>query len=319
MRQLIRRTLSYAAVVILLIIAGTWYVKRDKVSADEQEIAAAEVLPGGNKATLTLADGRKIDLSSEQSGIIVKDEQVNYSNGAALAALTDKAKDQTVSQLELATPQGGTYQLTLPDGSQVWLNAASTIKYPSKFTGDARIVEISGEAYFDIRNDKQHPFKVRSKGQEIQVLGTAFNVAAYPGEAETKTTLVEGKVRLTSASRSENTTPSSNESVILSAGEQGSLRNGHITTSKVEITEFTAWKEGFFYFNGLPTTAAIAQLARWYNLDVVYEGPLPKANVYAYIDRNKPLSAILKALELSRLKFKITQSGDQKQLIFMGE
>ncbi len=319
-RQLVRRVLPYAAAVFIMMLAGMWYVSGQRQKSQGQEIAATEIRSGGNKATLILSDGRRIDLSSEQSGIIVKDESVTYGDGSSLAVIQDKAEGRSdVSQLELATPKGGTYQLTLPDGSRVWLNTASTIKYPGRFTGTERVVEVSGEAYFEVREDSKRPFRVLSRDQEVLVLGTKFNVSAYPDEHETKTTLVDGKVRLSLAQGSGIGSPVPDQSIILAPSEQASLSNGHITKSKVDVSQFIAWKEGVFYFNRLPVTAAITQLARWYNLDVVYQEKLPESNVYAYIDRDKPLSAVLKALELSRLKFKIIQSGERKQLIVLGE
>ncbi len=318
--RLVRRTLPYAAVVFFMTLAGTWYVFEQRQKSQKQEIAAADIRSGGNKATLTLSDGRRINLSNEQSGIIVKDESVTYSDGSSVGLIPGKAKDRSdVSQLELTTPKGGTYQLTLPDGSRVWLNTASTIKYPSHFTGAERAVEINGEAYFDVREDSKRPFKVLSRGQKVLVLGTKFNVSAYPDDHETRTTLVDGKVLLSLAKGSGEGSLTSDQSILLAPGEQASLSNGHITKSKVDVSQFTAWKDGFFYFNKLPVTTAITQLARWYNLDVVYQEKLPESNVYAYIDRDKPLSAVLKALELSRLKFKIIQQGERKQLIVLGE
>jgi len=318
-RQLIRRVLPYAAAVFILASIGTWYLleQRQKQPAP-QEIATSDVLPGGNRATLTLVNGKKIDLSSEQSEIIIEDEHITYSDGSSLANMANE-NVATVSQLALSTPKGGTYRIILPDGSKVWLNAASTIQYPSSFTGKERVVEVSGEAYFQIQEDSQRPFKVRSREQEVQVLGTEFNIMAYPDENETKTTLVAGKVRLSPIQTSGKAAIVSDEPVVLAPGEQATLSNGHMTKSKVEVSQYTAWKDGFFYFNRLPTSAAIAQLARWYDLDVIYQGKLPDDNVFANIDRNKPLSAILTAFEKSGLEFKVAQSGAQKQLIVLGE
>lgn len=316
--QLVKRILPYAAAIIIVATAGIWYAveqRKNKV----YEIAAEEVATGGNKALLTLTDGRKIDLSAEQSGIIVGDGHITYSNGSALADLSDEEDPDDNIQLELATPKGGTYCLTLPDGSKVWLNAASSIKYPSRFSGKERAVELNGEAYFNIEEDKNHPFKVLSKGQEVQVLGTAFNIEAYLDENETKTTLVTGKVHISPMKDAGDGSRKRHKPVVLAPGEQGLLRNGQITKSEVDVFVYTAWKDGFFYFNRVPTSIAITQLARWYDLDVVYEGKIPNANVFANIDRRKPLRAVLTALEKSGLQFKVMQSGQRKKLIVLGE
>lgn len=316
--QLVRHLFPYAAALLIMVLAGTWYVLQKRGGNEEQGIATAAVLPGGNKASLTLADGRKLDLSADQSGIVVGDGSITYSNGSALSAISSEDQVDT-RQLELTTPKGGTYQVTLSDGSKVWLNAASTIKYPSSFSDKERVVEIMGEAYFDIREDSKHPFKVRSRGQEIWVLGTKFNISAYPDEKETKTTLIDGKVRLSLVPELKEAAPTTDKPIVLQPGEQGLLRNGHITKSEVDISIYTAWKDGFFYFDRLSTPVAITQLARWYDLDVAYEGKIPNANVFAYIDRNKPLSAVLTAFEKSGLTFKVVQSGERKKLIVLGE
>lgn len=314
-RQRVRRLLSYAALFFIALMA-TWYVFDERGKSSEQELAAATILPGGNKATLTLANGKKFDLSAGQSEIIVGDRNVTYGNGASLTTLSDEDVAQGNSnQLELTTPKGGTYRLTLSDGSKVWLNAASTIKYPNSFTGKERVVEVNGEAYFNIKEDRNRPFKVLSRDQEVQVLGTEFNIEAYSNENETKTTLVTGKVLISLA----NGLDEGAQSMVLAPGEQGILRNGNISKQVVDVSPYTAWKDGFFYFNRLSTPAAIRQLARWYDLDVVYEGKIPSANVFANIDRGKPLSAVLTALEKSGLRCKVIQSGQRKQLIVLGE
>lgn len=309
----LRKWLPYAAALLIAASAVTYFFLEERSNQELKivDLKTEDIAPGGNRARLTLADGQTIDLSEQQNGIIVSDG-ITYLDGTVVDTLL-RAKQSTkeATPLVLTTPKGGTYQLTLADGSNVWLNAASTLKYPSHFDHNARIVELEGEGYFEIAKDTERPFKVRSKGQEVEVLGTEFNVSAYPDDDVTKTTLVEGKVRLLADATGTN--------VMLLPGEQGSLVNDVIDVRKVETELFTAWKEGFFYFDRLPTRAALGQLARWYDLELIYEGELAKVNMFAYIERDKPLSAVLKSLEKSGLKFKITQSGEQKRLVVLGE
>ncbi|WP_262248503.1 FecR family protein [Parapedobacter soli] len=321
----LRKWLPYAAALLIATSVVTYFFLEGGSNQEPKivDLKTEDIAPGGHRATLTLADGQTIDLSEEQAGIKIGD-RITYLDGSAVLEQGEGTKKQekggphgtekdklTTNYYVLTTPNGGTYQLTLADGSKVWLNAASTLKYPSHFDNNERIVELEGEGYFEVAKDTKRPFKVRSKGQEVEVLGTEFNVSAYPDEDATKTTLVEGEVRLLADATGAN--------VMLAPSEQGSLVNDVIDVRKVKTELFTAWKDGFFYFDRLPTRAALGQLARWYDLELIYEGQLKKMNMFAYIKRDKPLSAVLTSLEKSGLKFKVTQAGEQKQLIVLGE
>ena len=310
----LRKWLPYAAAVLTVLTAATYFFFGAQTNQSPKivNLGTEDIAPGGNRARLTLADGRTIDLNEAQDGIVISGGDIAYNDGSSIADISnDENRGEEISYLTLTTPKGGTYQLTLADGSKVWLNAASTLKYPSRFNGGERIVELEGEGYFEVAKDTKHPFRVRSAGQEVEVLGTEFNVSAYADEAETKTTLVHGQVRLHGAA--------TGASVTLAPGEQGCIIDGVIDVKQVDTELFTAWKEGFFYFDRLPTRTALAQLARWYCLELIYEGRVTNVNVFAYITRDKPLSAVLRSLEKSGLKFKITQSGEQKRLIVLGE
>lgn len=291
-----------AAAVILAVLGGTWVF----LSGDRQKLvidpilAAEEVLPGGHRATLTLANGQRIDLSETQTGIIIAEENITYNDGDTL--LVEPSK-----MLVLTTPKGGTYQVTLSDGTKVWLNAASTLTYPSRFDEAERVVEVSGEAYFAVAKDKSKPFKVNSSGQAIEVLGTEFNISAYPEENEIKTTLVEGAVQLVNLA--------SNAVNKLRPGEQAVVSGATVNISKVSVEPYTAWKEGFFYFNNVQPRKAIEQVARWYDLEVVYEGNMPVTSVFGMIERTKRLDAVLKSLGKNGLDFEIRQRGSKKQLL----
>lgn len=310
-----RKWLPYAAAMLIAVIAATYifFGGQSNQKPTIVNLKAEDVAPGGNRARLTLADGRTIDLSATYDGIVIDNENIAYNDGSSLAVISnDEERGGEISHLTLTTPRGGTYQLTLSDGSKVWLNAASTLTYPSRFNDDERVVELVGEGYFEIEKDTERPFKVHSAGQEVEVLGTEFNVSAYPDESEIKTTLIGGSVKVSNLN--------AQRSKLLAPSEQAVVSGSDMRIATVNTDVFTAWKEGFFYFDRLPTRAALVQLARWYDLELVFEGKLATVNMFAYnIERDKPLSAVLKSLEKSGLKFKVTQSGEQKQLIVLGE
>lgn len=322
--QKLRRLVSYAAAILIVTMVGVWfYPGREQTKQHSKEqVSAADIVPGGNRAMLTLADGRKIDLSEEQQGIIVGDG-IMYLDGSAvierekLKTENDAFNSHLSAFNSITTPKGGMYQITLPDGSKAWLNANSTLEYPNRFDGDERIVRLVGEAYFSITQKRMAttsqnvPFKVLTADQEVQVLGTEFNVSAYPDEQETKTTLVSGSVAVRP-----NGTP---VTLNVSPGEQGLLRNGVFSKSAVDTDQFTAWKDGYFYFDGLSPEVALAQLSRWYDLDVVYQGKIPSVSFFGEIERSKPLAAILKILEKSGLRFDLKQVDGRNRLIVFNE
>ena len=178
--------------------------------------------------------------------------------------------------------------MTLLDGSKVWLNANSTLIYPTRFSDETRNVRLTGEAYFDVAKSKV-PFRVTSTGQTVEVLGTEFNLSAYPDEPETKTTLVEGKVRLRVSS--------TGASSLLVPGDQGLLINELIETKRVDTDQYTAWKDGRFTFDGKPFDQIMRELGRWYDLEIQYEGPVPQAELFGDAFRNENLSFVLKLLD----------------------
>lgn len=193
----------------------------------------------------------------------------------------------------MRTPRGGEYRLQLPDGSKVWLNAASSITYPNIFTGDTRSVEITGEAYFEVAKDAARPFKVQAGNMKVEVLGTHFNINAYPGEPVIKTTLLEGAVRIQDA--------------VLKPGQQASLAaTGQFRVEDdVETEEVMAWKNGFFQFNDADMPTVMRQLENWYDITVAYEGRVPKRSFGGAIQRSLPLSKVLDILEENNVRFKI--------------
>ncbi len=264
-----------------------------------------EVAPGGNKAILTLADGSTIILDDAKNG------QVAQQGGTRIAKLTggqlvynalDNKPAEVVFNL-LTTPRGGQFKLTLPDGSEVWLNAASSIKYPTAFTGNDRKVEITGEVYFEIVHNATKPFKVSVNGMMVKVLGTHFNINAYNDEASVKTTLLEGSVSLTKG----------DAIATLNPGQQAQVRDGSNikVINNVDVAQIVAWKNGYFSFNRAGLQTVMRQIARWYNVEISYEGKVPERQFGGKIDRNSNISEVLKILEESKVHFRI----DEKKII----
>src|SRR5690606_22741368 len=219
----------------------------------------------------------------------------------------------------LTTPKGGTYRLTLSDGTNVWLNAASTLRYPAKFTGTERMVELEGEAYFEVSrltrgSDIRVPFRVVSKGQTVEVLGTEFNITAYADEDAVRTTLVEGSVQVVSDGAIETQRP---QPVTLRPGQQSVVSPDGTQINSVDVSMFTAWKDGLFSFRETEMSDAMRQLARWYNVDVVYEGAVPETYFFGNIRRDKSLAHALAILKKSGINFRITKMGDRSSIVVL--
>ncbi len=308
-RRNITKWLPYAAAAILLAAITGWWAVGHQQSA--VSLAATEILPGGNRATLTLADGRVITLSEEQTGITVGGQDITYDDGVSSIVMLGSDK-RTASMLSLTTPKGGQYQITLPDGSKVWLNASSTLKYPDRFPDGERLVEIVGEGYFEIEKDPKRPFKVRSEGQVVDVLGTAFNISAYPDDPETKTTLVTGKVRVVGAvdvganpevliednKYSPDKHSPDKPGITLTPGEQGITRGEAITTHRVDVSDYTDWKNGEFVFREETVQQAMRRLARWYDVEVRYAADIPEDERFSgAISRYDNLGTVLQIME----------------------
>ncbi|OOQ59569.1 FecR family protein [Mucilaginibacter pedocola] len=262
---------------------------------------AHDALPGGNKALLTLANGKTIVLDDAQNGTLAKqgativkktaDGQLIYNTSAIAAA------NPTPSINTIATPRGGQYQVILPDGSKVWLNAASSLRFPTFFTGKTRQVEITGEAYFEVTKNAAMPFKVKTGRADIEVLGTHFNVMAYDDESIMKTTLLEGAVSISSGSFSAKLKP----------GQQAQIKtNGQSkVVDDVDVDDETAWKNGIFQFRDANVGTILRQASRWYDVDVVYRGQLPKREFTGRISRNVKASELLNMLDYAGIKLKI--------------
>lgn len=272
-------------------------------SSDPAREETTTILPGTNKATLTLADGRTIDLSTVQEGIIVGNSEITYSDGTGVLhpeAGKSGNPEGNPHFMALSTPKGGTYQVMLPDGTKVWLNAGSTLKYPSRFANDERVIELEGEAFFYVRGIPEVPLTVKSQGQELTVLGTEFNITAYPDDKEIRTTLVTGSVRV-SAQVSGN-----KQSLVLKPGEETVRLNTGLQKQTADIAAATAWKDGVFYFNDTPFDEMMKQLSRWYDMDIRYaSAAVPNITFTGKMSRKVPLDVVLDFLRTSQVSFRI--------------
>ncbi|MGK6353186.1 FecR family protein [Parapedobacter sp. DT-150] len=300
------------AAVLLITLSGTWYFLGDRLFDGRSGIAGAhDIMPGGNRATLKVAGGQSYQLDTAQTGILMDGENIRYADSQPIEGLilqTDNFNDVALP-LELATPVGGTYRVTLPDGTGVWLNAASTLTYPSRFDGDERVVELTGEGYFAVAKDRNRPFRVRSRGQEIEVLGTEFNIAAYADEPDIRTTLVEGKVKVKAIGNTLDQSPTTDHRspVILSPGQQSVVRDGEATVREADVDGAIAWKSGMFRFSEEPLESIMRKVARWYDVDVEFTEPsLRNESFEGIVTRHDRVSAVLRMLErVGSVRFEI--------------
>jgi ferric-dicitrate binding protein FerR (iron transport regulator) len=304
------RTAWFRYAAILLLIAGTatlLYVNNQPSKNLKQSALTPDIIPGGNKAILTLADGSTILLDSAANGSLAKQGntkiikldagQLSYS-----PSLAGNRGEPTLYNT-IATPRGGQYQVLLPDGSKVWLNAASSIKFPTAFTGKTREVEMTGEVYMEIAKNTKQPFLVKANGTEVQVLGTSFNMNAYNDEEAIQTTLIEGSVKVILPQSS----GSSKKEWLLKPGEQVEVMNSQTAKiiSNADIEKVMAWKNGAFNFNDADLPAVLRQLERWYDINVKYEGIVPQKKFKGGMDRNVNLSDMLEVLKDMGIKFKM--------------
>jgi ferric-dicitrate binding protein FerR (iron transport regulator) len=286
---------------------GIFYFTKPKEQVIQVVEKPQEIAPGGNRGILTLSHGKQIvlaDISAKDT--IAKEgekEEVTIkmnANGVITYIVNpdaDASKNDANSFNTLSTPTGGQYNIVLADGTKVYLNSVSSIKYPTQFNGDQRMVELEGEAYFEVAKNKNKPFRVKSGNHAIEVLGTHFNVNAYNNESVVKTTLLEGSVAITYK----------NQKAILKPGQQSNVSDNFnkIAIREVDTEAAIAWKNGRFKFDNANLKTVMKQLERWYGIKVEYRGDVSDVRFNGGTFMNKNLSEVLKVLELSNIKFKV--------------
>jgi len=299
-----------ASVIVVLTIGSYFFFERSKNKETIVNIGDSHIKPGGNKAVLTLADGKQVSLTDAKTGILGVKE-LSFVNKAADGKVVYKANNNDqVTYNTISTPRGGQFQVTLPDGSNVWLNAESSITFPTKFAGNTRPVNITGEAYFEVVHQADKPFKVSSANQTVEVLGTHFNINTYLDEPFTKTTLLEGKIKLLKG----------NNSRVLLPGEQAETEihndNAKIgVRTSADVEQVVAWKNGIFKFKNTSFKEVLRQVSRWYDVKVEYEKEIPDRLFSGEITRNVNLSDVLEILSYLKINFKIKQSPQGSTII----
>ncbi|ETZ22350.1 FecR family protein [Pedobacter sp. V48] len=302
-RKLSYRWMGYgAAAAALLLVSVAVYLVSYQQKNDLLAQMDRTIIPGGNKAVLTLANGNKIVLNEAKTGEIARQSGINITkkdNGeliyemSASSDLTEETAMNTIS-----TPNGGQYTIVLSDGSRIKLNAASSVSFPTSFKGRERVVDLNGEAYFEVARNIQHPFKVISGLQTVEVLGTHFNVESYADESAIRTTLVEGSVKVVAGKH---------QTVII-PGQQARVSResaGSIATAQVNLDKEIAWTNDLFVFDGDNLKSVMSEISRWYNITIVYTGAIPNKKFFGGISRNSKLSEVFKILELNQVKLSL--------------
>lgn len=294
---LLKRLLPYvAAASVLLALSVVWYWNKDSNRLVEtQREVVNDRLPASHQAVITLSDGRQYALNKGEKQVVIDGGGIRYEDGHEVAPIN------AAVSARIETPRGGIYEVTLPDGTLVKLNAGTTLSYPTVFAKDKREVTLRGEAYFEVAKKKDQPFIVHTKNQQVQVLGTHFNINAYQTSVPTKTTLLEGKVMVTTLLGS--------QKVTLLPGDQSVNTGTELTKHPVNVQQEMAWVYGKFNFDGKSLRQVMDELSQWYAIDVVYKGDVPNVSFFGGTFRTSKLSTILKILKDQDLSYHLTENG----------
>lgn len=319
------RRWGWAAAAILLLAGATYFLTTNKKNSEPAAIAATttDIAPGKNGAVLTLADGSQIVLDSLENGTVATQNgvQVVLQNGQLAYDPTGSGAGERIYNT-MTTPKSRQFQLTLPDGTKVWLNAASSLRYPTTFSAATRRVEVTGEAYFEVAKNKAKPFIVKINNKaEIEVLGTHFNVNAYTNESTIRTTLLEGRVRVIAGDLTaphNAGTAGATVSALLKPGQQASIPNTisaitEIPISPAQTDQVVAWKNGVFNFEDAGFEEVMRQLERWYDIEVVYEKGIPDIQFGGKLSRNVGLKDLLEILKRTEVHFKL--EGERRLVV----
>jgi len=291
---------SVAAAAVVIFAIGVWFFQRQNSSFQaehKQGNIRINLPPGREAATLTLADGSLIDLDSTQNGeVTIQGKTIISKHGGQVAYIPPAGKEKLpVLYNTITTSRGNLYLLVLSDSTRVWLNSASSLHFPAAFSGEARLVELTGEAYFEVAKNATMPFRVNVNGIEVEVLGTHFNINAYSDEDIMETTLLEGSVKV----------KHDNASVLIKPGERAVIGNHEtqINVSEADLDQVMAWQKGFFEFDNTELPAIMRQISRWYNVDIRYEGQPGDKKFGGRISKKLNLGNILTLLEANGVQF----------------
>jgi len=282
------KAVSITAAASLLLFIGWWvFIQKDTgIKTEDDRLAyKSDSSPGKSGAKLRLANGQVVTLNGAKGGLLVHDAQLSYNDGTGLEFTAKHSSEDTYTAM---TDNGNMYMLTLSDGTQVWLNAASQLDFPVRFNGQRRQVKLKGEAFFKVAKDKSHPFIVETKGQQVKVLGTEFNINCYEDEQFTKTTLVAGSIHISGLGKG----------FLLKPGQQARLdAKGILAVADADTTLAIAWKNDKFLFEDNDIQSIMRMVTRWYNVQVIYSGPLPDVTFGGKISRFNNVSSVLRVLE----------------------
>ncbi len=294
-----------AAAILIALIAGTYIyfnsTNRSQIAATSVKANKITIVPGGNNAVLLLADGSQIILNNTSDGQVASQSGVQViktKSGELLYRFAGNATAKGATINTVSTPRGGQYHLILVDGTQVWLNASSSVKFPTAFVGNERRVEVTGEVYFEVAKNKTKPFIVHTDQSDIRVLGTHFNVNTYADEEYQRTTLLEGSVEIKRGDKK----------ALLKPGQQASLnaKSDGIKVNEIEdLSEVIAWKNGYFQFEKSDLPSVMRQVSRWYDAEVIYNGKIPAKQYSGKIPRNVSIAKLVEMLAWSGIHCKV--------------
>jgi len=314
-----RRTILWpqlaAVVAILLALSAAiiFFINQQNPEKNKETLIVKDLAPGGKRATLTLADGKTIILDGVLAGqlALVDGTRISKTANGQLIYENNALATGTVQINTVSIPRGGEYQLLLPDGTKIWLNAATTISYPTRFTGQQRRIKLSGEAYLEVAKDREHPFIVETDNQTVKVLGTHFNINTYQTD-RIVTTLEEGSVLVSSlrgVAKNE-----AKQSVLLKPGEQA-INASSLVVQSADLESALAWKNGLLFFKDAPLTTVLEEVARWYDVQVEYKTKPSEELFSGSVSRNANLSAILRILKITGVKASLVNEGKTRKLI----
>lgn len=306
--------IASAAAVLMLLGAGVWFFSTRSANGRFPQFVsgAHDIKPGRNTATITLANGKIINLSDAKTGVVVHSDRLMYTDSSIVGGrhpefISGAGSGKDISQnrdpgnhqeIILSTPRGGTYQVTLPDGTMVWLNAASSLKFPSTFSGLAnRKIELNGEAYFEVARDKKHPFIVNTAKQDVEVLGTHFNINSYQDEPAVSTTLLEGSVKVSAFADA-----GTKSDVTLVPGQQSVFAGDHrLSVRNVNVADVIDWKNGKFVFEREDVRTIMRKVTRWYDVKVVYQDDVGAIKFSGTVSRYENVSGLLEVLQKTNM------------------
>jgi transmembrane sensor len=295
-----------AAALILIFLSIGSYVLLNKQSGQQQlaKNQTHDIPPGSNKAILTLANGKKIILNNVQNGKLIQQENIAITktkDGQIVYQASDKGAATDMAYNTTTTPRGGEYRITLTDGTNVWLNAASSITYPTTFSGKDRLVEITGEVYFEVAHNAAKPFRVKCHGQTVEVLGTHFDINSYDDENVVKTTLLEGSVKVSTGEHVALLRPGQQSQVSIKENMNGLFKG----IQNVNADEAVAWKNGLFHFENADVQTVMRLFARWYDVDIIYKGKISERTYSGEIHKNLTVLQALDLLNFANIHFSV--------------